>query len=153
MSADIEFMKIALQEACKGQAAGEVPVGAVVVVGGVVLAREHNSSIGLGDPSAHAEILALRQAAAAAGNYRLPQATVYVTLEPCLMCAGALLQARIARLVFGARDPKAGAIVSLYRVAEDARLNHRFDFTEGILEDACAYLLKEFFRGRRIKDN
>lgn len=147
---DDMFMELALEEARAARAAGEVPVGAVLVCGNDVLARGHNQPIRLHDPSAHAEILAIRAAAATIANYRLTGATLYVTLEPCIMCCGAILQARIGRLVFGARDAKAGAVVSLYRLLEDGKLNHRVAITEGIRGDACAEIMSGFFREKRI---
>jgi tRNA(adenine34) deaminase len=150
VEADERIMDLALDEARRARAAGEVPVGAVLVRDGAVLACAHNRPIALRDPSAHAEILALRAAASAAGNYRLPGTTLYVTLEPCIMCAGALLQARIARLVFGAADPKGGGAVSLYRLLDDARLNHRVAVTGGIRAAACAELLSGFFHEKRV---
>jgi len=150
METDEHWMGLALEEADIARAAGEVPVGAVIVREGELLARAHNSPIALGDPAAHAEILAIRSAAAAAENYRLTGTTLYATLEPCLMCAGAILLARIDRLVFGARDPKSGAVVSLYRLFEDMRLNHRVTVTEGILREACAEILSGFFREKRL---
>jgi tRNA(adenine34) deaminase len=147
---DIEIMGLAMAQARQAAAAGEVPVGAVVVAaGGEILAQAHNAPISLSDPTAHAEILALRQAAAQVGNYRLPGATLYVTIEPCLMCVGAAIQARIKRLVFGAADPKAGACVSLYRIPEDPRLNHRIEVTGGVREAECRELLQSFFQARR----
>ncbi len=130
-------------------ARGEVPVGAVVVWEGEVLAGAGNSPLGSSDPTAHAEILAIRAAAAKVGNYRLEGASLYVTLEPCLMCIGAILQARIRRLVFGAKDPKGGAVVSLYRIAEDRRLNHIVEVRGGVLEEECGELLRAFFREKR----
>ncbi len=130
-------------------ARGEVPVGAVVVWEGEVLAGAGNSPLGSSDPTAHAEILAIRAAAAKVGNYRLEGASLYVTLEPCLMCIGAILQARIRRLVFGAQDPKGGAVVSLYRIAEDRRLNHIVEVRGGVLEEECGELLRAFFREKR----
>lgn len=142
-------MRQALEAAAAGAREDEVPVGAVVVLGGEVLARAWNRPRGLSDPTAHAEVLALREAARSLGNYRLPGATLYVSLEPCAMCVGAMLQARIARLVFGALDPKAGAAVSLYRLAEDARLNHRLEVIGGVLAEESAALLKEFFERLR----
>lgn len=146
----MDFMGLALEQARQAQAAGEVPVGAVVVgEDGEILAQAHNAPIALNDPTAHAEILALRQAAAQAGNYRLPGATLYVTIEPCLMCVGAAMQARLKRLVFGAADPKAGACISLYRIPEDQRLNHRLEVTGGLREAECGKLLQEFFQARR----
>jgi tRNA(adenine34) deaminase len=150
MDRDEQFMRLALAEAEKAIQEGEVPVGAVVVRGGEVIASAHNGPVGLNDPSAHAEILALRRAAAAEGNYRLAGATLYVTIEPCLMCSGALIQARVSRLVFGSPDPKGGAVVSLYGVLEDARLNHRVDVTGGVLKEACSEILSRFFREKRL---
>jgi len=150
MDRDEEFMRLALAEAEKALHAGEVPVGAVVVRGGEVIASAHNGPVGLRDPSAHAEILALRRAAAAEGNYRLAGATLYVTIEPCLMCAGALVHARVSRLVFGAPDPKGGAVVSLYGVLQDGRLNHRVEVTGGVLREACSEILSRFFREKRL---
>jgi tRNA(adenine34) deaminase len=150
MDRDEEFMRLALAEAEKALLAGEVPVGAVVVRGGEVIASAHNGPVGLKDPSAHAEILALRRAAAAEGNYRLAGVTLYVTIEPCLMCAGALIHARVSRLVFGAPDPKGGAVISLYGVLQDGRLNHRVDVTGGVLREACGEILSRFFREKRL---
>ncbi len=150
METDDYYMGQALDAARLALAAGEVPVGAVVVgEGGKILGRASNQPIGLCDPTGHAEVLALRQAAAAAGNYRLPGMTLYVTIEPCIMCLGALLQARVARVVFGAADPKGGACVSLFRLPEDERLNHRMEVTGGVREAECRELLQEFFRVRR----
>ncbi|MEW6659295.1 MAG: tRNA adenosine(34) deaminase TadA [Thermodesulfobacteriota bacterium] len=146
---DHKYMGEALDAARKGLAAGEVPVGAVLVAEGEVLARAYNRPIGLSDPTAHAEVLALRNAAARLGNYRLPGTTIYVTIEPCIMCVGALIQARVARLVFGAPDPKGGACVSLYRLPEDPRLNHRLEVTGGVREEECRELLQEFFKAKR----
>jgi tRNA(adenine34) deaminase len=142
-------MQEALDEASRALAADEVPVGAVVVVDGDVVARAHNAPVALNDPTAHAEVLALREASRKAGNYRLPGATVYATVEPCPMCCGALLQARVARLVYGAPDPKAGAASSLYRLLEDARLNHRVAVTGGVLAAESGALLGRFFEARR----
>lgn len=150
MDRDEHFMRFALAEAQKAMEAGEVPVGAVVVRGGEVIAAAHNEPVGSRDPSAHAEIVALRRAAAAEGNYRLAGTTLYATIEPCLMCAGALIHARVSRLVFGAADPKGGAVVSLYRVLEDDRLNHRTDVTAGVLEAECGEILSRFFREKRL---
>ncbi len=150
MDIDHHYMGEALDAAREGLAAGEVPVGAVLV-GEMVLARAFNRPIGLHDPTAHAEVLALRNAAAQLGNYRLPGTTLYVTIEPCIMCVGALIQARVARLVFGAADPKGGACVSLYRLPEDPRLNHHLEVTGGVREAECRELLQEFFRSRRNK--
>lgn len=143
-------MTLALAEARKAWAAGEVPVGAVVVApDGELLGQGYNQPIAACDPTAHAEIVALRQAAVRLGNYRLPGCTLYVTIEPCLMCYGAVVQARIARLVFGAADPKGGVCVSLYRLPEDPRFNHRPVVTAGILAEDCRVLVQEFFRQRR----
>ncbi len=150
MHRDEQFMRLALAEAQKAMEAGEVPVGAVVVRGGEVIASAHNAPVGLSDPSAHAEVLALRRAAAAAGNYRLAGTTLYVTIEPCLMCAGAIVHARVSRLVFGATDPKGGAAVSLYRVLEDDRLNHRVEVAGGVLAAECGEILSRFFREKRL---
>ena len=142
-------MRQALAEAERGGSAGEVPVGAVVVVDGTVVGRAHNAPVALSDPTAHAEVLALREAAERAGNYRLPGATLYVTLEPCAMCCGAVVNARLARVVYGARDSKGGAVETLYRLLDDARLNHRAATVGGVLADESAALLREFFDRRR----
>jgi tRNA(Arg) A34 adenosine deaminase TadA len=144
-----EFMAVALDEARRGGELGEVPVGAVVVLDGRVVGRGCNRPISSRDPTAHAEIVALRDAARAVGNYRLVGSTVYVTIEPCLMCAGALVHARVARLVFGAREPKAGAVVSTRRALEDEALNHRVAVVEGVLEGECRAVVQAFFRERR----
>jgi tRNA(adenine34) deaminase len=146
---DQAMMREALAEARRALEAGEVPVGAVVAVDGAVVGRGHNAPIASGDPTAHAEVLALRQAARTGGNYRLTGATLYATVEPCPMCAGAALQARVARLVYGARDVKAGAVESLFRLLDDPRLNHRVSVTAGVLADESAALLTEFFDTRR----
>ncbi|MBN2283915.1 MAG: nucleoside deaminase [Deltaproteobacteria bacterium] len=150
MNDDEGYMRMALEEAHRAFSLGEVPIGAVITREGDVLARAHNSPILLNDPSAHAEMLAIRRAAGQAGNYRLVGATLYVTIEPCIMCAGAILQARLSRVVFGAADPKGGAFVSLYRMAEDVRLNHRVQVTEGVLENDCREILGRFFRQKRV---
>ena len=147
---DEKWMQVALAEAGRAGAAGEVPVGAAIVRDGALLASAHNSPISANDPTAHAEILAIRAAAAAAGNYRLAGTTLYVTLEPCLMCAGAILHARIDRLVFGAADPKGGAAVSCWRLFEDRRLNHGVAVTGGILGENCGEILSGFFREKRL---
>ena len=144
-------MRMALREAERGAREGEVPVGAVVVRGERVLARAHNRPIHLHDPSAHAEILALRRAARKVANYRLEGCDLYVTIEPCPMCAGAIVQARLRRAVFGARDPKAGACGSVLRVLNHTKLNHQVELTSGILADDCAGIIREFFRKRRNK--
>jgi tRNA(adenine34) deaminase len=143
------WMASALAEARKAERRGEVPVGAVVVIGETLVARAHNETIRANDPTAHAELLALRRAARRLGLPRLTDAEIYVTLEPCSMCAGAMIQARISTLTFACRDPKAGAVVSLYGLASDRRLNHRFEFREGVLADESRELLQSFFRARR----
>jgi tRNA(adenine34) deaminase len=148
-SADQVFMDLALDEARAAAADGEVPVGAVVVFDGRVIGRGRNRSVRDTDPTGHAEVVALRAAAREAGNYRLPGATVYVTVEPCPMCCGALLLARVARLVYGAPDPKAGAARSLYRLLEDPRLNHRAAVAGGVRSGESAALLRDFFATRR----
>ena len=146
---DARYVDLALVEARRAADAGEVPIGAVVVLDGMVIARAHNAPITLRDPTAHAEVLALRAAARETGNYRLERASVYTTVEPCLMCCGALVHARVARLVYGAADPKAGAAASLYRILDDGRLTHRVEVTAGVRAEECAALLTEFFRARR----
>jgi tRNA(adenine34) deaminase len=152
LSLDEHYMGEALYQARLSLEAGEVPVGAVLVDGaGKILAHAHNFPISLNDPTAHAEILALRQAAEILGNYRLPGLTLYVTMEPCLMCTGALIYARVQRLVFGAPDPKAGACVSLYNIPGDPRLNHHLEVTGGVREAECRELVQRFFQERRGK--
>ncbi len=146
---DQRWMQEALREAAAAGARGEVPVGAVVVLAGRLLARAGNAPIGHCDPTAHAEILALRAAARAAGSYRLPGAVLYATVEPCPMCMGAALHARVARVVYGCDDPKAGAARSLYRLGDDSRLNHRLEVTRGVASDESRALLRAFFRARR----
>lgn len=143
------YMRMALDEARAAADRGEVPVGAVVVSGDRAIARAGNQTIAHCDPTAHAEIVALRNAAAAVGNYRLLGASIYVTIEPCAMCAGAMIQARVAQLVYGADDPKAGAVRSCLSVLSHAQLNHRVEVTSGILQDEAAALLREFFAARR----
>jgi tRNA(adenine34) deaminase len=148
--ADDAAMQLALAEARRCPAVGEVPVGAVVLsAAGDVLAAAHNERETTADPTAHAEVLALRRAAEATGSWQLTGATLVVTLEPCTMCAGALVLARVARLVFGAWDPKAGAVGSLWDVVRDRRLNHRPGVVSGVRADECAALLREFFERRR----
>ena len=142
-------MRQALAEAAKARDAGEVPVGAVVVIDAAVVAAGYNQPISSHDPTAHAEIVALRAAAAAVGNYRLTGATLYVTVEPCLMCVGAMVHARIGLVVFGAAEPKAGAIQSMTRAHELAGLNHRLDVMGGVLEEESRVLLQAFFQSRR----
>jgi tRNA(adenine34) deaminase len=148
MKADEKYMGKALREASRGAARGEVPVGAAVVMDGNVLATGHNRPILDGDPTAHAEIVAIRKACRKAGNYRLPGATLYVTVEPCAMCLGAIVQARIARLVYGALDPKAGAISSIMTFPFE-RTNHRLEIEGGVLAEDCGRILRDFFRSRR----
>ncbi|MFO7497565.1 MAG: tRNA adenosine(34) deaminase TadA [Desulfobacterales bacterium] len=146
----VDMMQHALAEARKAAAMDEVPVGAVLVSAtGEILARGHNQPVTRNDPTAHAEILVLRQAAAKIGNYRLPGTTLYVTLEPCVMCMGALLHARVARVVFGAPDPKGGAAESLYQIAADDRLNHRIETVRCVCLAECRTILQAFFRSRR----
>jgi len=142
-------MRHALKLARRAQELGEVPVGAVIVKGDEGVAEGWNRPIASHDPSAHAEMVAMREAAAALRNYRLGGLTLYVTLEPCVMCAGAIIHARIARVVFGASDPRAGAVHSLYDVIARPRLNHRPEWTGGVLGEECGALLQEFFRARR----
>jgi tRNA(adenine34) deaminase len=142
-------MQAALDEARKAAEAGEVPIGAVVVHAGTIIARGQNCVVRNSDPTAHAEIVALREAAAALGNYRLNGCTLYVTLEPCAMCAGAMIHARVERLVYGAADPKAGACGSVLAVVNHPQLNHKMEVEQGILGDEAAELLRSFFRDRR----
>jgi len=143
-------MAAALDEACRARDAGEVPIGAVVAIDGVVVARGFNQPIGAGDPTAHAEIVAIRAAARAVGNYRLVGATLCVTVEPCLMCVGAIVHARVATLVYGAAEPKSGAVTSTVRGGELPGHNHRFDVVAGVREDECRALMQEFFKARRV---
>ena len=143
------FMEAALAEAHRGLTSGEVPVGAVVVIDGQIVARAFNRPIAAVDPTAHAEVLALREAARAVGNYRLTGAVMYVTLEPCLMCVGALVHARVREVVYGALEPRTGALVSAVRALELPGLNHRFEVTGGVLEEPCRVIVQEFFRERR----
>lgn len=144
-------MRAALREARRARDEGEVPVGAVVVQEGKIIARAHNRPVHLHDPSAHAEILALRRAGRRVENYRLGGATLYVTMEPCAMCSGALIHARIERVVFGAEDPKAGAAGSALNVLSHPKLNHRVEVSKGVLREDCAAILREFFAARRVK--
>ncbi len=148
-AADFEFMRLALDEARAAERAGEVPVGAVVVADGQVIARGANRTIRDCDPTAHAEIVALRAAAQATGNYRLAGAALYVTIEPCAMCAGAIVQARLERLVYGADDPKGGAVRTCFAVLDHPQLNHRVAVVAGVLAEECAALLQSFFAARR----
>jgi tRNA(adenine34) deaminase len=143
-------MQAALREASMAAASGEVPVGAVVVgPSGEILSRDHNRSVSANDPTAHAEILALRKAAKKIGNYRLAGCRLVATIEPCPMCAGAAVHARVSEILYGADDPKAGGVRSLYRIASDPRLNHRITVISGVLVEECSALLMEFFRSRR----
>jgi tRNA(adenine34) deaminase len=146
---DAAFMARALELARQAAAAGEVPVGAVIVKDGEIVAEGWNRPIGTCDPTAHAEIIALRAAGAACDTYRLTDTTLYVTLEPCAMCAGAMVHARVRRLVFGAIDPRAGAAGSVFNVVQNASLNHRIESSGGIREEECSALLREFFAARR----
>ena len=148
-SDDVKFMRLALREARRACDEQEVPVGAVIVRGGRVIARAHNRPLHLNDPSAHAEILALRRAGRKLKNYRLSECSLYVTIESCAMCAGAIVQARLRRVVFGARDPKAGAAGSVLTVLNHPKVNHQAEVSYGVLEDDCALILREFFRARR----
>ena len=143
------LMSAALEEAAAAERAGDVPIGAVIARDGVIVARAHNRRIIDADPTAHAELLAIRAAAAALGDWRLEGCTLVVTLEPCCMCAGAIVLARIERLVYGAADPKAGAVDTLYRLCNDARLNHQVDVVAGVRARECGDLLTEFFRRQR----
>ena len=143
------LMAAALDEARRARDAGEVPIGAVVAIDGVVVGRGFNQPISAGDPTAHAEIVAIRAAARAAGNYRLTGATLCVTVEPCLMCVGALVHARIGTLVFGVAEPKSGAVTSTVRGGELPGHNHRFDVVAGVREEECRALMQEFFKARR----
>lgn len=149
LEVDERFMDLAIEEARKAQQAGEVPVGAVIVSGNVVIARGFNQPISVHDATAHAEIAVIREACSKQANYRLSNATLYCTVEPCLMCAGAMIHARLQRLVFGTSDPKAGAAGALYNVLTDPRLNHRVEVVSGIREETCAALLRDFFAQRR----
>jgi tRNA(adenine34) deaminase len=148
---DLIFMTDALVEASSAGAQGEVPVGAIVVLDGKMVGRGYNRPIGSRDPTAHAEIVALREAARTIGAYRLPGAILYVTLEPCVMCVGAVIHARLAAIKYGARDRKAGALGSVYDIGRDGRLNHRIEVVGGLMEDECASLLRDFFKQRRAK--
>ena len=143
-------MREALEEARLAEASGEVPIGAVLVVDGAVVARGFNRPIGAVDPTAHAEVVVLREAAARAGNYRLTGAELYVTVEPCLMCVGALVHARVARVVYGAPEPRAGALGSATNALDTPGLNHRFVVDGGVLAEECGALLQRFFRARRV---
>jgi tRNA(adenine34) deaminase len=151
VGADADWMRRALAAAEEAQRRGEVPVGACVRLNDQLLAVSGNRTRTDCDPTAHAEIIALREAAAAFGNYRLTDATVYSTIEPCAMCAGALVQARVRRLVYGARDERAGAVESRFQICESSSLNHQIEVTSGVLEAECRAIMQEFFRARRLK--
>jgi len=144
-------MRAAIEEARRAEAMGEVPVGAIVVLGDEIIARGCNRNLTDKDPSANAEIVALRNAGAAVGNHRLLECALFATIEPCAMCAGALIQARVASLIYGAADPKAGAVKSVLQVLNHPALNHQMEVTPGVLADECGALLQEFFRSRRAK--
>jgi tRNA(adenine34) deaminase len=146
---DVAFMREALAQAALAEAAGEVPIGAVVVADGAVVGRGFNRPIGAADPTAHAEILALREAARAIGNYRLTGVRLYVTIEPCLMCVGAMVHARVGTLVYGVPEPKAGAVTSALGALNHPSLNHRVEVVSGVLADECRELLQRFFQARR----
>ena len=148
---DTEFMAAALAEAKSAETDGEVPIGAVAVAGGKIVGAGHNRPIGLSDPTAHAEVIAIRSAASRLKTYRLETVSIYVTLEPCVMCVGAMVNARVARVIYGARDEKAGALGSVYDIGRDRRLNHRFEVVAGVMEPECAEILREFFRARRAE--
>lgn len=149
MISDELWMEEALREAQRAAAAGEVPVGAVVLCGEKIVGRGGNRNVADNDPSAHAEMVALRQAAAAIGNHRLPECQIFVTIEPCAMCAGALIHARLCRLIYGADDPKAGAVRSVLQVLNHPGLNHQMEVTSGVLAARCAELLQSFFAEKR----
>jgi tRNA(adenine34) deaminase len=149
MQADSHFMEEAIAEARAAAAAGEVPIGAILVHNGTILSRAGNRSIRECDPTAHAEIVVLREAARLLGNYRLADTTLYVTIEPCSMCAGAIIQARVPRLVYGADDPKGGAVRSCFEILSNSRLNHQVEVTSGVLAADCAAILQTFFAERR----
>jgi len=146
---DQEMMQLAMQQAALAEAVGDVPIGAVIVRGDQVVAAAHNRRIIDADPTAHAELLAIRQAAKALGDWRLSECTLAVTLEPCPMCAGAIVLARVGRLLYGAADPKAGAVSTLYQICTDGRLNHRVQVAAGVLADECGQMLSRFFTKQR----
>lgn len=150
---DQHWMMRALEMAQQAEAQEEVPVGAVIVRGGEMIAAAGNQRESLKDPTAHAEMIAITQAAAAMEDWRLEECTMFVTLEPCLMCAGAIIQSRIPRVVFGATDPKGGAVVTLYQALQDSRLNHRCEITHGVLAEPCGKILTDFFASRRKRRN
>ena len=150
-SDDLLYMQLAIAEARKAKEEREVPVGAILVKDRRIIGVGHNRPIALVDPTAHAEILALRQAANRLGNYRLSGTTLYVTVEPCAMCAGSLIHARVSRLVYGTRDPRAGAVETHFQIVTERALNHRVEVTSGVLEDECRSLLQRFFQERRLR--
>jgi tRNA(adenine34) deaminase len=150
---DEHYMRIAIDQAHIAQENGDVPIGAVIVYKEKIIAKAYNQREQLADPTAHAEIIALTQAAAARENWHLNGCTIYVTLEPCPMCAGALVLSRMDRLVYSCDDPKSGAVKSLYNIVQDERLNHRLEVTSGVLADDCSKLLQDFFQQRRTKNN
>ena len=149
LASEIYFMKEALKEALKAYEKGEIPVGALIVVDGKILSRAHNQKETTNDPTAHAEILAIRQASEILGRWRLTDAVLYITKEPCIMCCGAIINARIKRVVYGCNDQKAGGAVSLYKILQDKRLNHQVELISGILEEECRKILKKFFQELR----
>jgi len=153
LTVDNQYMKMAIDQAYIAEENGDVPIGCVIVYENRVIAKAYNQREQLHDPTAHAEIIALTQAAEAVGNWRLHGCTIYVTLEPCPMCAGALVLGRLDRLVYGTDDPKTGAVKSLYTIVQDDRLNHRLDVTCGVLEDECRKQLQDFFRRRRSENS
>jgi tRNA(adenine34) deaminase len=146
---DEKFMEMALKEAKRAASEGEVPIGAVLIKGGEIIARDHNRCIHLNDPTAHAEILVIREGGRVLGNYRLPETTLYVTVEPCPMCVGAITQGRIGRLVYGAPEDKMGAVTSRFSLLNDPDLHHRVEIKGGVLKQECSEIIQGFFRGRR----
>jgi tRNA(adenine34) deaminase len=152
MNNDEHFMMMALKQAAIAEEKGDVPIGCVIVYDGAVIAKAHNQREQLTDPTAHAEMIAITQAAEHLQSWRLHGCTIYVTLEPCTMCAGAMVLARIDRLVYGCRDPKTGACGSLYNIVQDERLNHRVEITAGVLEQECSAMLSDFFARRRLEN-
>jgi tRNA(adenine34) deaminase len=149
---DEYFMRAAIREAQAAEEDGDVPIGCVIAHGGIIIAKAHNQREQLTDPTAHAEMIAITQAAEHLQSWRLHGCTIYVTLEPCSMCAGAMVLGRIDRLVYGCRDPKTGACGSLYNIVQDERLNHRIEVTEGVLEQDCSAMLSDFFARRRLEN-
>ena len=150
---DAEFMQLALAQAELARAAGEVPVGAILVLNNEVVAAGHNQPISQNDPSSHAEMVVLRSAGQKLNNYRLPETTLYVTLEPCMMCSGAIMHARVSRLVYGAKDPKTGCVHSVLKLFDHEQLNHHTIVEGGVLEESCAQVLKDFFKERRTQNS